>query len=264
MVFFGRIKDSFTNFEMYSEIAFQKKGQTLKYFFILFTILFIFGSLRVAYDFNVRISTMIETARDKVPEFSFANGVLKVEGQQPVILEGENNTVVIIDTTGKTNESVLGKYSEGVFISSQMVVTKQNFETRIIKFNNFKNFNLDKEKLIRLIPAFKWIIIPVAIVLYIFSTVWALITSVLLAAVGSFMVKSQNKDKVDFSKLWNIAVYSLTLPWILDAAKNLVYPDLPFFFIIKWAVAIIVLSKALEAVNKSITHNNLPPQDILV
>lgn len=263
MEFFSRIKDSFTNFETYNEIAVQRRGKTFKYFFVLFTLLFIIGSLRLAYDFNVGTSAMIEAAGDKIPEFKFADGELQVEGQQPIIIEGENNTVLIIDTTGKTSEAALDKYNEGAFISRHTLVAKQNFETRVIRFSNFKNFSLDKDKLIGLLPMFKWIIVPVGAVLYIFALVWALVTTALLAAVGSFMVKRQIKDKVDFAKLWNISVYALTLPWLLDAAKNLVFPGLPFFFIIKWAAALIILNKAIEAVNNRFSDSHQPPGDVL-
>lgn len=262
MGFFRRIKDSFTNFEMYNEIAFQRKGQTLKYFLVLFTLLFILGSLRMVYDFNIWSKAMIGVARDKIPEFEFANGELKVEGQQPIVIEGENNTVLIVDTTGKTSDSELDKYNEGVYISRDMLVAKQNFESRVIRFSNFKNFNLDKNKLIGLLPLLKWMILPIGAVLYIFALVWALITTAILAAIGSFMVKTQIKDKIDFTKLWNISVYALTLPWILDTAKNLLFPNLPFFLIIKWAAALIILNKAIEAVNKKFTENP-PSQDIL-
>lgn len=252
MGFFQQVIASFTNFDSYKVVAFQRSGRTLKYFFLLFTLVFILGSIRIAYDMTASFSEALNTVKENLPEFSLKNGELNVEGPQPIILGGENNTALVIDTTGKTNETILDNYNEGVFISKHELFTKQNYQVKKINFSAFKTVTLNKEKLVQWLPVLKWLIIILGLIGYLFSLVWALMTTALLAMLGTFMVKQAVRSKINFSKLWNIAVYAMTLPWILEMVKNLIYPGLPIFFAIKWGTAIFIMYKAVEAVSDNL------------
>ncbi len=264
MGFFSQVKDSFTNFEAYRGFATQTGGKTFKYFFLLFTLVFLVGGIRFAYDFNADRDRIVTAVREKLPEFRLENGQLTVQGEQPMVLEGGNNTALVIDTTGRTDESVLNNYTEGVFISRDRLMTKQNFESRIISFADFKQFTLDKPKLISLLPMLKWLLVAAAVFGYIFKMAWVLITTVILSLLGLLM-NSARKGRLAFGNIWNVSVYAFTLPWLLELVKNLVYPGLPIFWPVKWGLAMFFLYKGIEAANKTADPEEpRPPGDLVI
>lgn len=252
MVFFTQLWDSFNNFKAYTEFAYQKNSKTITYFFILFSFIFIVSGIRSYYDFSQGFSETVNTFKDKIPEFTFSKGELKVEGTQPLIFEGENHTLLAIDTTGKIDETILNQYSEGVFIGKNKLVSKQDMELRTVMFDKFKGFQFDKRKLLKIIPSFKWIFVLFGVFAYFFSVVWVLITTVFLALVGNLMAKRPIKEKLRFTNYWNVAVYALSLPWLLEMFKNLIYPVMPLFTAVKWVIAAFIMYKALDYLNTNI------------
>jgi len=263
--FFTQVKESFLNYEAYREFAFQKRGKTFKYFFVLFTLVFIIGGIRFIGDFKNGTSDIIATVKEDVPEFRLENGELTVEGQQPIIMGEGDSAVLVIDTTGQTDDSILDRYIDGVFISKEKIVVKENPQLRIIKFSDLKDLTFDKQKLLDLLPMLKWLFVGIAFFAYLFSITWALITTVILALIGLF-INSMMKGRLVYNNLWNIAVYAFTFPWLLEMVKNLVYPGLSYFWVIKWSLAGYILYKGIEAANKPVTTGEppQPPEDMVI
>ncbi|MCL4441490.1 MAG: DUF1189 domain-containing protein [Firmicutes bacterium] len=265
MGFFRQIKDSFTNFSSYRDVAGQKTGKTIKYFFILFTIIFIVWLIQFAYTFNNGTAEFVSTIKEKIPEFRLANGQLNVDAPQPLLVDGGNGSVLIIDTTGQTDESVLDKYNEGVFISRDKLINKQNIEKKEISFADLKQVTLDKQKLLSFLPLFKWLLVIIAVFAYVFGSAWVVITLVIMGLIGLF-INGTMKGGLRFGHTWNIAVYALTLPWLLETFKDLVYPAIPYFWAIKWGLALFLLYKGIEAANKPVVIEEppLPPNDFVI
>lgn len=262
MDFFRRIRDSFLDFDTYREISGQKGGRTFRYFILLFTLVFLIGSIRLAVEFNIGMSGIISSVKNEVPEFRLANGELTVEGEQPIVIDGDNRTALIVDTTGKTDESVLDNYAEGVFISKDKLVNKQNLQRKEIKFADLKNFTFDKQQLVSYLPMLKWFMVVLGALFYVIKLVWVLVTTVFLALIG-LAINSGMKGKLEFGNLWNIAVYAFTLPWLLEMVKNLVYPTIPIFWPVKWGIAIYILYKGIQAANTPIDTAE-PPANVVI
>ncbi len=264
MDIFRQVKASFTNFDAYREFAVQRSGTTFKYFILLFTLIFFIGSTRFVYDFSIENSRIADAMRDKIPEFRLDNGHLTVDGQQPVVIEGEKNTVLLIDTTGPVNETVLDKYSEGVFISTDRVIIKQDIQTRIIPFAAFGDVKFSKQDLVNFLPKLKWLPVVFVFFGYWFKMAWVLMTTVILALAG-LLVNRGLKNRLRFSNNWNIAVYALTLPWLLEMTVKLVYPAVPLFWPIKWGMAGYFFYKGMEAASTvGIDDPPRPPGRIVI
>ena len=247
MGFFRDVKNSFTDFQSYKIFAFQKGGKTFKYLLLLFTLVFLIGGIRFVLNFSEGTGQVRQTVEDEVPDFRLENGELSVEGQQPIVLGDDGHTVMIIDTTGQTDETALDSYREGLLIFKDRLISKQDYQQRIIKYSDIPNLTLDKQILIGLLPLLKWLFVLVAVFAFIFKLVWVLITTLILALIG-WGISSNFKTKLQFANLWNIAVYAFTLPWLLEMVKNLVYPGLPLFWAIKWGLAIYIAYRGIQAV----------------
>lgn len=246
MVFLREAWRSFTNFEGYSQFSYQKYARTLKYFFIIYTLIFLIGGIRIYVDINRSIGNLSKDFEDKIPEFTFSQGQLTVNEPQPIIIEGKNDTVLAIDTTGEINEDILTKYKDGVFFGKDRMVTRQNMQSQPVMFENFKGWELDKEKLVNLLPYLKWVPVIFVLFVYFLNIIWSLITSVLLALLGSMTAPVSIRSHMKFINYWNTAVYALTLPWFLEMLKNLIYPALPLFSVIKWGAALIIMYQAMN------------------
>lgn len=265
MGFFRQFKASFSSFDSYSDFAAQRTGKTFKYFFLLFTIIFLVWAIPFAYNFNSGAIDLVNTVKAKIPDFRLADGQLEVDAPQPIVLNGENQTALIIDTTGKTDESVLDKYNEGIFVSRDKIVNKQGTQINKINFADMKQLSLDKQELLGYLPLVKWLFVIIAVFGYVFGAAWILITTVILALIGLF-INSTQKGHLQFGQTWNVAVYALTLPWVLDTLKGEIYPQIPFFWVIKWGLAIFIMYKGIEAANKHLTTQEppLPPSDVVI
>ena len=257
MGFSRQVKDSFTNFESYSEFAIQKRGKTFKYLVLLVTLTFLIGGLRFVFDFKVGAAGVRETVEQQVPEFRLENGELIVSGEQPIILGDDGHTVMIIDTTGQTQESVLNDYSEGVLVLRDRLITKQDYQQKEIMFADFKEISFNKENLIGLLPMLKWLLVLIAVFAYIFKLVWVFITVLILAAIG-LILNSSEKSGLKFENLLNMAVYAFTLPWLIEMLKNLIYPALPMFWVIKWGLAVYILYRGIKAAKPPVLNEEPP------
>lgn len=262
MNFFRQVKDSFTNFDAYREISEQRGGKTFRYFILLFTLVFLIGGLGFAYNFKAGTAEFATVVREQVPEFNFANGELILEGPQPIVFDGDNNSTLIIDTTGQVDESALNEYSEGVFISKEKLVNKQGPKTTEFNFADFSEISFDKQKLLGYMPMLKWLLPIMAVFGYILKMVWVLVTVVILALIG-LIINSARKGKLEFGNTWNMAIYAFTLPWLLEMVKNLVYPAMPIFWVVKWGIAVFILYKGIEAATKPVITDEAPPAEML-
>ncbi|PKM47238.1 MAG: hypothetical protein CVV03_04455 [Firmicutes bacterium HGW-Firmicutes-8] len=261
MGFFRQFKDSFTNFDSYRGFAFQRGGNTFKYFFLLFTLIFLISGIKLFFDFNSGQGEIVTLIKEKIPDFRLENGQLTVVGDQPILLDGGNNTIFAVDTTGEIDQTVLDKYDEGIFISKDGAVLKQiGRPVQSIPFSSFRDTKFDKQKLLGLLPMFKWVLIIGGFFAYGFKMAWVLITTLILGLIG-LIVNSTMKGRLQFSNTWNAAVYAFTLPWLLELAVDMFFPAIPIFWPIKWGVATFFLYKGIQAAVKIDTPEEpqLPP-----
>ena len=260
MDFFRKVKDSFTRFDVYRDIVTQGLGKTFRYFFLLFTLIFIIQGLQVGVGFNAGLTEFASTVRDKMPEFSLSGGKLAVEGKQPIIYTGDNNSAMFIDTTGQLDESVLDKYNDGVFISQDKILNKQGVRQTEIAFADFPQFSFNKAQLMNFLPMIKWILLVIGVFGYFFGAAWILINTVILGLLG-LVINSTNKNHLlTFSQTWRMAIYAITLPLLLELLVNLIYPALPYFSVIKWVLAVFLMFKAIVAVVKYAGMEPPPPE----
>ena len=52
------------------------------------------------------------------------DGQLKIDGKMPIVISNRNNDYYIIDTSGKTDQSVLNSYDRGVLILKDKLIQK--------------------------------------------------------------------------------------------------------------------------------------------
>lgn len=247
MGIFEQFKGSITEWSLYSKVVNQRTVKTLKYFFIVFSILFLITGIKTSIGLNTEFQRFATEFNSKIPDFSLAEGEFSFSGEQPYIIEGQNSSIFIIDTTGETDESALENYIDGVHIAKHQMFLKQQGQLREISFADFKNTNISKDDVVNFLPKLKWFIPLIMLVGYVVQVIGKFLSAVFLAFVGMFVNNGQ-KGNLKFEQLWNLSIYALTLPIILETLVKLVYPQLPYFVWVYYAVAIIYIVKAVHFV----------------
>lgn len=253
MNFLTQIKASFTNFDEYRAFASQKTKTTLKYLTLLFTILFVVGGLPSLPSLNP--SKAVSDAKETIPDFKLADGKLAVYGKQPITI-GDSSQKIIIDTTGKTDDSALNNTTKSVLVTADRIIVKQEMQTQTFELSEFKDTVLTKQSLLDLIPKFMFAGLAFAVIFgYLFGWLSLIITAVALALIG-MAINAVKKGKLEFGALWNAAVYALTLPWVIETVKNMIYPELPLFGLVKWGLAIYLIYRGIEAANTPLASDS--------
>ncbi len=251
MSFVEQLKASINDISSYSQFAYQKVGKTLKYLFLIFSILYLITGGVAAKGLYNSVDQYAVEIQHKVPDFKMVNGELEFSGKQPYTIHGQGDAIFVVDTTGQTQQDVLDKYMDGVLILKDKAFIKQQNQIREVTFQ--KNWNFNRNQVAGFIRAFK---VPIVIISFLFGFlvqfIGKLLSAVFLAFVGMF-INSAQKGKLKFGQLWNVGVYALTLPMIIDAVVSLTYP-IPGFVVIYFVVGMIY---AVKGVQYTINNSNI-------
>jgi len=254
MGFFSKVKNSIINPKAYVEFLKESVGRTVLYIFLITLILGSIISVKTIYKFADFRDKAKEAITKDVRDFKFENGKLAVDGDMPIIIKEEDGTVIIIDTSGSTSESALDEYNKGMFISDTKYVNKKSPSQKDqVELSLYKDFSFDKSDILKLIDKAKVLNVFIVIfgVLWFFGKqfLFALFTALLALIVNGFV-----KSRVKFGEVYKLALYSLTVPIIV----NTIYKLSPISGIgmwarwgIYWAIALTYLGFAFKAIRES-------------
>ena len=239
--FFKKVWYSITKFEQYPAMATEGVKRAIKYLMMLTAILAIFTTIGALLQMKISIEDFAQYVQENIPEFSYSEGMLSMEVQEQMIIEDVKDSGidrVVIDTISETDEQkeqvekdnltngitvflfkdqiILGAKTENDEVARQSYTyndfiasyTGENIE----KFNKTEFVQyLTSEKMgtfysSNSISMFVYYFIENLIVTIVYSLEIALlgwITTVIL------------RIKMRFKALYNMAVYSTTLPTIL-------------------------------------------------
>lgn len=214
MVYLRQIKDSIINFKAYSIFAQQSFRKTF-IFLIVFTLLFgSLNTLKGVVSFNSTAQRALPVL-GRVSITPHADGSMDIVCNTPLVVEDKGLFMLIYTPELIDALSNKGDQSESIsthlFIQS-LLVTFLFFLLNLLFFLTGK-----------LISAF-------------FLSYLAIILSYI------------QKAPLPFAALYKISLYALTLPGLIQVARNYIYPEFPFFSIFYYILAGIYLWHAIKAV----------------
>lgn len=256
MNFFTQLFKSIFDFNSYKYFVKLKTSQSMAY---LLLITLIFGTLSVIkpiYGFNMNVQEIDDVFKNKVSDFTFQNGKLNVHGEMPVIAKEKHN-VIIIDTSGHTDRSIVDGYKTAVFISKDAIVKKDNNEYIDVDFDKLpQGINFSKSDIKDLILPIKWInvfMILGGLIVYFFGK----IISALMISFAATIITAVKNVELSFDKLFKLSIYALTLPSILKIVVEVSGKYISFFTFVYYTIAFIYVGKAISLIkeeNQSITQ----------
>ncbi|WP_240689485.1 DUF1189 domain-containing protein [Ammoniphilus sp. YIM 78166] len=250
VVFFQEIKSSILNIKAYLHFSKQSLQKTFLYLILFSSLIWILGYIGVYQNMSQGIAEIRTKVIEEVPDFTFPDGRLEVSGPMPAILYKDLTSVVIVDTTGETNENVLNSYRSGLLILSDRLINKRE-EGRIeeIQFFTFGPMSFTKDDVVSWLPYFKWVYWIVAVAMFIYTAISYLINALWVSLIG-LLLNLFMKTKATFGALYKISVYALTLPMLLDTLFSYLRMDL--YHLIFYITAAIYVGLALLEMDKEL------------
>jgi len=207
------------------------------------------------YDWNRGIMTALNVFKENVPNFKLENGELNVEGEMPIIIDEDQGSVFIIDTSGATDETVLDKYPSGVFISKTKFVQKQNsMQNQATSFSSLKTVTVTKSDVEKWIGIAKFGNIFIVILGPIFFFGFKFIAAFIVSLIG-LLVNVFCKAKVTFGEMYKLSIYALTFSIILKVFFAVIAVKVPYFWILYYGIPLIFLGVGLSSISKTQKEN---------
>lgn len=234
--FFKDIIKSIKDFDKYEDFAIQKPIKAFKYFLKLILLFCAIISIVYTYKIVNNMNNIFIGLKDKIPSFSYEEGKLETENNEPITIEdyAENLGVIIIDTSedsekvyNKYYESNIKKYGTGFIFTKDKLVLFNNQTEGVLSYKysdllqSYNINNLTKESAIAGIENINAISISVSIYLMIFIYLYILyfigiMIDVLILCFFIYIIAGFSRIKLKFEPAFNIAVHSITLPVLLN------------------------------------------------
>lgn len=232
--FFKRIFLSIKEFEQYVILASENISVAVKYLLKLMLIFVVVVTCIFMYQFYTYFQESIMYFNENIDEVNFVNGELNIDKGDKKEIINENSVIpyILIDTNAnaETTEEYhkkLTEYESGIIILKDKIIYKNGLLSNGLEYKysdilakyNITEFNKqDVSNFINKASNFSSyisILIAMFISLYIIYTVSTIVDVFMLAVLG-FIISRIAGMRMRFKATFNIGIYALTLPILLN------------------------------------------------
>lgn len=168
-----------------------------------------------------------------------------------------NYYMIMVNTSGKADSSILSNYKDGIFINSNGILVKKDYRTiGTIEFSDFNGLYVNNEIFLNELSALK-IILPIIFMLFspIINFFDNLIMVFLFFAPATLLLGNFLKVKLNYSRACIISFYAMTLPLLLESLLNVAGVFIDYFSIIFYMVTLLYCGLAINEM-KDIDKSN--------
>lgn len=246
--FFKKVWYSIDKIEKYAELSAEGLKSALKYLAILVMIIGVISSASTIYKTSLVVNKISQYIDQKVPNLTYSENTLKVENSEAIIDENEEFGKIIIDTNTDDEQQINKYVSDVKDEENAVIILKNKLILKTSGVSGSANYNYEdlfgqmgitefnKQQLIDYLTGstmFKYYsnlfltLFIYAFAVYLINTLFYII---IISMVG-FLATMILKLKIRFVAVFNMAVYSITLPTIL----NIIYIIVNTFY--KYAIS---------------------------
>lgn len=249
--FFKKVWYSITKFEKYPDMAIEGFSSAIKYLFILTAIITVFSTISSLIGMHKLVEDLAKYIEDNIPEFTYQDGKVNMELSEDMVIDDVQydgiDRIVLSPNTEEdvakdqviTNNEIVGVTA--LFFKDQIILRSKNENNAINKqeytYQDFikgytqediKQFN--KTDLIDYMTGtgmnnyYYRYTVSTFIYLLFLALVSSLLNAVQIAILG-LVTALVARIKITFVAIFNMAIYALTLPTIL----NIVYIVINYF-----------------------------------
>lgn len=230
--FFKKVWYSINKIEKYSELSAEGFGKAIKYLVILVVMLSLVSAIGTVYRTSIEVKNIAQYINEKSPELTYSNEVLTVESQEPIIDENENFGKVIIDTNTDDDQKI-NEYLNSVKDENAIIILKNKLILKEIGLQGTTNYNykelfgemgiteFNKQNLVDYLngSAMMSLYINLVLALFVYAFIIYFINTlfnIIVISVFGYLTTIILKLKIRYVAIFNMAVYAITLPTILD------------------------------------------------
>lgn len=249
IAFFKKILSGITKKHFSASI---KTETTQKSMIYLLTLMLILGGSTMIKT-NIEAALVINSFKffltEHLPDFQLSNGEFSCYGRVPFIKKYDD-AVIIFDTTGKIPENYLDRYKAGFFCTKSKFIYKKNeLETKYYNLSQYKEYNFTKTDVINFINNWKIVGLGFLFILGVCFLLFLKITGVLTLSLIAFVISKISGVKLAFGSLFQISIYAITLPSIIDYCLELFNVNIPYFWVLYYSIAIFYLYRYIKFFN---------------
>lgn len=231
--FFKKVWYSIDKIEKYAELSAEGFGRAIKYLSILVIMLAIISSLVSIYRTSLEMKNIAQYINERAPELTYNDGTLQVDSEEVITDDSSNFGKVIIDTKTDSEEQInqyinqINEEENGIIILKNKLILKEvgiqgtanyNYkelfaEIGITEFN--KQQIVDYLKSSNMMPIYLNLFLALLIYAFVIYFINTLCYIAIIALVG-YMATWILRLKIRFVAVFNMAVYAVTLPTILN------------------------------------------------
>lgn len=231
--FFKKVWYSINKIEKYSELSAEGFVRAIKYLVILVIILSMISSAATVYRTSLEIKNIAQYINEKSPELTYSEGTLVVDSQEVIVEENSSFGKIIIDTN-TDDEQKINQYindvqeeENAIIILKDKLILKEVGLQRTADYNYEELFGemgitqFNKQELVRYLAGTNMmpLYLNLFLVLFIYAFVIYLVNTlfnVIVISVFGYLATIILKLKIRYVAIFNMAVYAITLPTILD------------------------------------------------
>lgn len=231
--FFKKVWYSINKIEKYSELSAEGFGRAIKYLVTLVIILALVSSAATVYRTSLEVKNIAQYINENVPELTYSNELLTVDSEIPIIGENESFGKVIVDTNTESEETINQYINEVQDNESAIIILKDKLILKETGIQGTVNYNynelfgemgiteFNKQNLVEYLSGTSMmsLYLNLLLVLFIYAFTIYLINTLFYVIVISIFGNLTTiilKLKIRFVAVFNMAIYAITLPTLLD------------------------------------------------
>lgn len=240
--FFKKVWYSITKFEQYPNMAMEGLKKAVKYLIMLTALVSVFSMVATLIQLKGMVGEFAQYVQNNIPEFSYANGKLSMNIQETLIIEDMGETGIdrfVINTLTETEEQKQQIEKDNsingitVFLYNDEIMLKTKVEdnqeaTQSYTYSefiaNYTGQNIEKfnkSEFVQYLTTgdmtsfyFQYAV-SMFVYLLIVNVLLALLDALEIAVLG-LITTTIARIKMRFGAIYTMAIYSLTLPMILN------------------------------------------------
>ena len=230
--FFKKVWYSIFKLERYGEMSAEGLGRAIKYTAQIAIIFAMILSLATIYQLNEKVEKGKKFLNEQVGVFTYNDGILNVEKQEPVIAPSTTFGTIIVDTNVEKEEDI-NKYINSMDTNIGILVLKDRIVIKGLTKGELLNYKyitllkdigiekLDNQEFLNLLNEKIWnFYIQIFLIIFIYclaSTIISTLLTALILSMFGWLATVGAKIKIRFVAIYNLAIYSLTLSMLLQA-----------------------------------------------
>ena len=253
--FFKKVWYSIIKFEQYPAMATEGFQRAIKYLVTLTIIVTIFAMIGSILQMNKIVDSLAQYIEQNIPDFTVSDGKVSMDIEQPIIIENveyDGIDKIIVNPLAETDEqkeqfekdeTIVGTtiffFKDKIILKSkiddeQTARQEYTYSDFVASYTGENISTFNKAELVEYITSQKMISfyarygLSMFIYLLLLNIIYALLDSLEIAILG-WITTSLARIKIKFVAIYNMAVYALTLPMIL----NILYMIINYFISFK-------------------------------